>query len=187
MGSCSWQGKETQRYIPTRVYTHTSISILNVISCLKLNRSSYSSIISIISNLLPHGSLQPPSLVHVTSHSRIEKPGSHSSPSIYLIIQLQYCDFRTVNPWEKKLLARIQCFCPIFSAFSLKNHSFPKLFRSASYASPFVSEVVSYIYNAFWFFCHMVHSILGSPFPKWLFKNFHTLRFAFCAIKFFGF
>ena len=158
LGPLSWQGKEIHVYIPTCVYTHMSIIILYVIS---YTCKSYTWIHTDISISSP---LSQSSYSSVTSHSTSENPGPHCFASIYLIVLFQYGGFRTAKPYPmgKTLSARVQSLCIIPFALSLNNHSFPKLFRLASYSSTFFNEVVSYIHNAFRFFCHILHFILGS-------------------------
>lgn len=87
--------------------------------------------------------------------------------------------------WEITLWAAVQSLRSFFGASSYRLHSFPRLLRSA----PSPPAPSARLFHTFIIQLIVVSVCVPSMYPDSLsdFLNVHTLRFHFCAVKFYGF
>lgn len=92
-------------------------------------------------------------------------------------------------PWEKQFyLLECSAYVQFLLPFSLTDYSDFQSDCGQYFLLPLsFSEIVSHICNIVRFFCHILHSILGSSISQTIFKHLYTLKFPLCAIKLYGF
>lgn len=131
---------------------------------------------------MDHQSLSP--CLSINFHSNIEKPVSHYTHSIQLIIQFQYTcirvskNFNSHSYGKRFYLPEHSTYVQLLCLCSYRPHLFPKLVRSASTPHPF-SEVVPYICKPVRLSCHTCFPCWDSPdltdFVKFAYIEVHIL------------
>lgn len=117
-------------------------------------------------NLVPCGIFHPSPLACLQSPIPTAKTLSLTTcillPTCYSIYVYWFQNYSYTPTRETTLTVRVWYLCKFPFVCSLRFHSFSELLRPAHFPPTIFSEVILFICNILGYFCHSLHSILGT-------------------------